>query len=454
MPANLSFEALSEAVALGTIDTVLTCIVDMQGRLMGKRFHAKHFVEEAHDETHGCDYLLATDLEMYTVPGYAASSWEAGYGDYVHKPDLSTLRLVPWLPGTAMVMCDVLDHHTHEEVPHAPRAVLKRQIARAGALGFTPMMATELEFFLFEQGFDALRDARYAALQPLGRYNADYAIFLTSKEEEVMRAIRNGLYGAGVPVENTKGEAEAGQEELNIRYSDALDTADMHTIVKNACKEIAHQHDRAVTFMAKYADGRAGSSSHIHQSLLRDGAPAFYDAAAEHAMSETMRAYLAGLIAHAEATTAFLAPYVNSYKRFCEGLFAPTRAVWSTDNRTAGFRVCAPGAKSVRVECRIGGADLNPYLALAGQIAAGLDGIEQGLTLEAETRGDIYQAAGARAIPATLREAAEALDGSKMLRAAMGDAVIDHYVRAARWEVEALDRAVTDWDVLRGFERA
>ena len=454
MPANLTFDQLREEVASGAIDTVLTCIVDMQGRLMGKRFHAAHFMEAAHEETHGCDYLIATDMEMVPVSGFAATSWEKGYGDYVHKPDLATLRRVPWLPGTAMVMCDVLDHHTHVDVPHAPRSVLKRQVARARALGFEPMMATELEFFLFEEGFDALHDRRYADLRPLGRFNADYAIHLTSKEETVMRAVRNGLYGAGIPVENSKGEAEAGQEELNIKYSDALDTADMHAIVKNACKEIAHQHGRAVTFMAKYADGRAGSSSHIHQSLMKDGTPVFFDPSAEHGMSASMRAYLAGLLEHAEASAAFLAPYINSYKRFCEGLFAPTHAVWSTDNRTAGFRVCSPETSSVRVECRIGGADLNPYLALSAQIAAGLDGIERGLDLEPETHGDIYKAEGARKIPPTLRASIEALDGSHMLRKAMGDDVIDHYVHAARWEVEAHDRAVTDWDVMRGFERA
>lgn len=455
MPANLTFDQLRDDVSAGTIDTVLTCIVDMQGRLMGKRFHAAHFIDGAYEETHGCDYLLATDLEMFPVPGFAATSWEKGYGDYTHKPDLTTLRRVPWMPGTAMVMCDVIDHHTHAEVPHAPRSVLKRQVERARALGFEPMMATELEFFLFEQGFDALRDGRYADLQPLGRFNADYAIHLTSKEETVMRAIRNGLYGAGVPVENSKGEADAGQEEINIRYSDALDTADMHTIVKNACKEIAHEHGRSVTFMAKYADGRAGSSSHIHQSLLKDGKPAFHDSDAPLGMSSTMRAYLSGLLHHAEASAAFLAPYVNSYKRFCEGLFAPTHAVWSTDNRTAGFRVCSPSSPAVRVECRMGGADLNPYMALAAQIAAGLDGIEKGLDLEPETHGDVYKAeAGARKIPPTLRAAADALDASTMLREAMGDGVIDHYVHAARWEIESADRAVTDWDVMRGFERA
>ena len=454
MPGNLSFEALKAAVETGEIDTVITAIVDMQGRLMGKRFHARHFVDSGHEETHGCNYLLATDIEMFTVPGYKSTSWEAGYGDYIHKPDLSTLRRVPWLPGTAMVLCDVLDHHTHAEVPHSPRAMLKKQVARARALGFEPMMASELEFFVFEEGFNALFDRGYREMRTLGRHNLDYAIFGTSKEEGLMRAIRNGLYGAGVPVENSKGEADAGQEEINIRYADALDSADNHAIVKNTCKEIAHQHGLAVTFMAKYDHRRAGSSCHIHQSLWRDGAPAFLDTGAEHGMSKTMRHYLAGLLANADATTVFLAPYVNSYKRFCVGMFAPTKAVWSSDNRTAGFRICGAETKGVRVECRIGGADLNPYLAMAAQLAAGLDGIERGLELEPEMRGDMYGAEGAREIPKTLRAAMDALDGSAALRKAMGDDVIDHYVRAAAWEVEEMDRVVTDFEVARGFERA
>lgn len=454
MPANLTFDELKAAFEAGEIDTVLTCIIDMQGRLMGKRFHAAHFINGGHVETHGCNYLLATDLEMETVQGYKATSWEGGYGDYVHKPDLSTLRRVPWLPGTAMVMCDLLDHHTHEEIPHSPRAILKRQIARARAAGFEPMMATELEFFLFEQSYDALNDADYHGLQTLGRYNTDYAIFGTTKEESVMRDIRNGLYGAGIPVENSKGEAEAGQEEINIKYSDALDTADMHSITKNACKEIADSHGRALTFMAKYDTNRAGSSSHIHQSLWSDGKPVFLDQNAKHGMSDTMRHYVAGLLAHASEVTYFLAPYVNSYKRFTEGLFAPTKAVWSMDNRTAGYRVCGDGTKGIRIECRVGGADLNPYLAMAAQLAAGLKGIEDKLELEPEISGDVYQSGTAREIPNTLVAAAEEMNRSAMLRAALGDDVIDHYYRAARWEIEEQNRVVTDWEIKRGFERA
>ena len=454
MPANLTMEALKAAAATGQIDTVLTCVIDMQGRLMGKRFHVQHFLDAGYEETHGCDYLLAVDMEMTPVQGYAASNWKTGYGDYVHKPDLATLRLVPWLPGTAMVMCDFLDHHTHELVPHAPRSILKRQIARAKGLGFTAMMASELEFFLFEQSYNALFDAGYKGMTPLSRYNIDYSILGTTKEEGVMRAIRNGLYGAGIPVENSKGEAEAGQEEINVRYSDALDTCDMHSIVKNGTKEIAHAHGLAACFMAKWSHKHAGSSSHIHQSLWAGGKNAFYDPAAQYGMSDLMRHYLAGQLSHASELTCFLAPYINSYKRFVVGMFAPTKAVWSVDNRTAGFRVCGENTKGVRVECRIGGADLNPYLACAALLAAGLAGIEGKLALETEIDGDLYSTAGVREIPKALRDAAGLLDGSAMLRAAFGDDVVDHYVHNARFEVSEMDRVVTDWEVARGLERA
>lgn len=452
MPANLTLDSLRDAVAAGEIDTVLCCVVDMQGRLMGKRFHAEHFLASGHEETHGCNYLLAVDVEMTPVPGYRSASWEKGYGDYVHKPDLSTLRRAPWLPGTAMVMADLLDHHG-EPVAVAPRNVLKRQVERAREMGLAPMMATELEFYLFEESFEQLWDRRWHAPTPVVRYNNDYNILGSSKEEAVMRPLRNALWAAGIPVENTKGEAEAGQEEVNIRYSDALDTADMHAIVKTVTKEIAQAQGRSVTFMAKYDTGRAGSSSHIHQSLWRGRENAFVDEGQPHGMSALMRSYLAGLLAHAAETTVFLAPYVNSYKRFTVGMFAPTKAVWSRDNRTAGYRVCGEGTKGLRVECRVGGADLNPYLALAGQLAAGLAGIEAGLELEPEQAGDMYRAEGVREIPGTLRDAAAALEGSAMLRAAMGDEVVDHYAHAARWEVLEADRAVTDWDLRRGFER-
>jgi glutamine synthetase len=455
MPGTMTLSELQEAFARGAVDTVLVAAVDMQGRLMGKRFHAAHFINGGWEETHCCNYLLTVDMEMTPVQGFRTASWGGGYGDYVMKPDLATLRPLPWMPGTALCLADLMDHHTHEEVPQSPRAILKRQVARARAMGFRAMMATELEFFLFENSYESLRDQGFAGLRPISAYNEDYHIFQTGKEEEVMRAVRNGLYGAGIPVENSKGEAEAGQEEINYRYSDALDTADNHTIVKQAVKDIAWAKGRSVTFMAKYSHAKAGSSSHIHQSLQAlDGTPVFADAAGPHGMSRVMQHFLAGQLAHAQDLTLFLAPYVNSYKRFCVGMFAPTKAVWSADNRTAGFRICGTGTRGVRVECRIPGADVNPYLACAALLAAGLTGIEQELPLEPEAAGDMYSAQGVREIPKTLREAAARCHGSAMLRAALGDAVVDHYHHAAQWEIAETDRIVTDFELQRLLERA
>ncbi len=455
MAGKLTFEELRARVQAGEIDTVIAAQVDMQGRLMGKRFHAEFFIDGAYEETHSCNYLQATDMEMYTVDGYAATSWSAGYGDYVMKPDLDTLRLTPWLEGTALVLCDVLDHHSHKDVPHSPRAVLKAQIARLTAMGLKAMTASELEFFLFKESFEEAQDKGHANLTPISAYNEDYHIFQTTKEEGVMRAIRNGLNGADIPVENSKGEADAGQEEINVRYCDALTMADRHSIIKNACKEIAWQQGHAVSFMAKWHTDFAGNSAHIHQSLVdSDGEPAFHHATSEHGMSGTMRHYLAGLLHHASEITYFLAPYINSYKRFAAGTFAPTKAIWSMDNRTAGYRVVGADTKAVRIECRVGGADLNPYLAFAAMIAAGIDGIENKRELEPAFVGDAYGDADIREIPKTLRAATEALDGSAMLRKAFGDDVIDHYLHCARWEQEEADRCVTDWDRGRGFERA
>lgn len=454
MPGQLSFDDLKSAVADGSIDTVLVCFVDMQGRLMGKRFHGVNFVESSYNETHCCNYLLATDLEMATPDGYASTSWQTGYGDYVMKPDLETIRRVPWLEGTAMVLCDVLDHHTHEEVPHSPRAVLKRQIARLKALGFEAMMATELEFFLFEKSYDHIRKENFRNMEPISGYNEDYHIFQTTKEEHVMRPIRSHLFDAGLPIENTKGEAETGQAELNIRYAEALDCADHHTIAKHAIKEISWQHGHAATFLPKWHRDKVGSSSHVHQSLWKNGAPMFYDADDALGMSDLMKHYMAGLIAYSPDYTVFLAPYVNSYKRFAKGTFAPTKTVWSVDNRTAGFRLCGDGTKGVRVECRIGGSDLNPYLAQAAMLAAGIKGIEDKMELPGPTTGDVYEDAKAGDIPQTLRAATETLRNSAFLREAMGDDVVDHYTRCAEWEQEEFDRVVTDWEIARGFERA
>ncbi len=454
MTANLSFEDLKTEAATGIIDTVLVCLVDMQGRLMGKRFHVSNFVESAWQETHCCNYLLATDLEMATPDGYAASSWEQGYGDYVMKPDLTTLRRIPWLEGTVLVLCDIIDHHTHEPVPHTPRQILKEQVKRAKAMGFEPMMATELEFFLFEKSYDDIRRGGFRDLAPISGYNEDYHILQTTKEEHVMRPIRNLLVGAGVPVENSKGEAETGQEELNIRYAPAVLCADHHTLAKQAVKEIADQQGHAATFLPKWDANKVGSAAHIHQSLFKGGENAFHDGDAKLTMSPVMQSYVAGLLTYSTDMTFFLAPYVNSYKRFLPGTFAPTKIAWSIDNRTAAYRLVGDGTKGVRIECRMPGSDINPYLACAAQLAAGLTGIEEGLSLDEPVTGDVYGMDHIASFPHTLRSATESLRGSTMLRRVFGEGVIDHYVRAAEVEQEAFDAVVTDWEIARGFERA
>jgi glutamine synthetase len=453
---TLAFEDLKRAVKAGEIDTVVAAFPDMQGRLMGKRFEANYFVDGAYEETHGCNYLLTVDVDMEPVPGYKAASWAKGYGDFVIKPDLATIRLCPWLPKTALVLSDILDHHDHSPVPHAPRNILKKQIARLSAMNMQAYFASELEFFMYDQSFKEAQSSGYRSLTTPSHLNADYNIFQTTKDESVMRAIRNGLYGAGITVENSKGEAWAGQEEINVKYDAALDMADTHAFIKHACKEIAFGVGQSLTFMAKPSYTAAGSSSHIHQSLWSaDGKTAlFQDKAGGHGMSQLMQHYVAGLLAHASEMTYFLAPYINSYKRFIAGTFAPTRAIWSFDNRTAGYRMCGADTKAIRIECRVGGSDLNPYLAFAALLAAGLDGIENKLALEPAFDGDAYDTSKKlREIPKTLRDATALLDGSKFLRKAMGDEVVDHYVHTAKWEQFEYDRRITDWEVRRGFEQ-
>jgi glutamine synthetase len=451
----MTLDEFEKACTEGNIDTILVCLVDMQGRLIGKRFHAKFFMDSGYAETHGCDYLLADDITMEPVPGYKAASWEKGYGDFDLKPDMSTLRRIPWLDGTVLVLCDVLDHHTHAELPHSPRAILRKQVKNIESFGMQAMMGSELEFYLFDETYDSARQKGYSNLMTAGHYIEDYHIFQTSKEEEVMRSIRNGLENAGIPVENSKGEWGPGQEEINVCYANALQMADRHAILKNACKEIAYQHGKAITFMAKWNSEHAGSSGHIHQSLwdLKGKQPLFFDKDADHGMSELMKHYLAGQLAYAREITWFLAPYINSYKRFQSGTFAPTKAIWSVDNRTAGFRLCGESSNAIRVECRIGGADLNPYLAFAALLAAGIAGIQNKMPLEAGFVGDAYLGEQLREIPKTLREAVESMRQSKMLRMGLGDEVIDHYVRTAEWEQSEHDREVTDHEVRRGFEQ-
>jgi glutamine synthetase len=454
MAERFDFAALQAAVAAASIDTVLVAFPDMQGRLVGKRFQGQYFLDAAHRETHACDYLLANDIDMEPVPGYAAASWDKGYGDFVLRPDLATLRKLPWLEGTALVLADVLDHG-HHEVAHAPRAMLKRQVARLERAKMRARCASELEFYLFDETYASAFAKRYHGLNTAASYIEDYHILQTTKEEPVMRAIRRGLEGAGIAVECSKGEWGPGQEEINVRYADALEMADRHVILKNAIKEIAHGQQKAASFMAKWRYDLAGSSSHIHLSLWdATGKKAlFYDPEAPHAMSGLMRSFLAGQLAYARDITYFLAPYINSYKRFQAGTFAPTKTVWSRDNRTAGFRLCGEASTAVRIECRIGGADLNPYLAFAALIAAGAKGVEDGLELAAPFAGDAYAGRGLPEVPKTLREATDCLERSAMLRQALGDAVVEHYVHTARWEQLEYDRRVTDWELLRGFER-
>ncbi|NIA69258.1 glutamine synthetase [Pelagibius litoralis] len=456
MSGKLTLAQLKEAVAQGAIDTVLVCMVDMQGRLVGKRFQAEFFVDTAGGETHACNYLLANDIDMEPVPGYKAANWAQGYGDFVLMPDLSTLRVTPWLEGTALVLCDVLNHHGHAPVEHSPRAMLKRQVARLAAKGYKPYLASELEFYLFDETFESAHRKHYQDLKTEGYYIEDYHIFQTSKEEDVMRAIRKGLQGTGIPVENSKGEWGPGQAEVNVRYDEALTMADHHVILKNACKEIAHQKGKALSFMAKWNYELAGNSCHIHASLWDKAGkkPLFLDPKAPHGMSKLMRQFVAGQLKYADDITYFLAPYINSYKRFQAGTFAPTKAVWSLDNRTAGFRLCGEASKAIRIECRVGGGDLNPYLAFSALLAAGLAGIEEKLDLSEPFVGDAYGGKKLRDIPKTLREAITALEKSKMLRTALGDEVVDHYVHTAKWEQLEYDRRVTDWELKRGFERS
>jgi glutamine synthetase len=453
-PGMLTLEELRALTDKGEIDTVVVAFTDLQGRLLGKRFHARHFVDGAHEETHACNYLLALDIDMEPVPGYKAASWQRGYGDFTLKPDMATLRLTPWLEGTALVLADVLDHHSHQDVPHSPRAMLKRQLARITPTGMKAFAASELEFFLFDESYESLADKHWKSPKTAGRYIEDYHILQTTKEEPYMRALRNGLAGAGITVENSKGEWGPGQEEINVKYSDMLDSADQHVIIKNGAKEIAHLQGKAVTFMSKWDYGMAGNSSHIHMSLWHEsGYSLFFDPTAEHGMSATMCHFLAGQLKYSREITYFLAPYINSYKRFMAGTFAPTRSIWSFDNRTAGFRVCGEGTKAIRVECRIGGADINPYIAYAALLAAGMRGIEEKLPLEPVFAGDAYTAQNLREIPKTLREAITELEGSSMLKEALGEEVVEHYLHTARWEQMEYDRRITDWEIKRGFER-
>lgn len=455
MAGNLTFDQLKQAVSAGEIDTVLVCAVDLQGRLIGKRFLAEFFVTSSYEETHACNYLMASDIDMEPVPGYKAASWQKGYGDFTLKPDMSSLRTIPWLEKTALVISDVVSHQDHVDIPHSPRGVLRRQLKRLESRGFLAYFASELEFFLFNETYESARKSHWQELRTASPYIGDYLIGITTKEEDYMRRLRNDMHAAGIPVETSKGEWGPGQEEINFKYGEALETADNHTILKNGAKEIADLMGRSVTFMAKYRYDLAGSSSHIHNSLWsRDGkTPLFLDKNDPTSLSELGRQWSAGQLKYAADYTYFLAPYINSYKRFQSGTFAPTKIMWSDDNRTAGFRLCGQGTKAIRMECRIGGADLNPYLAFAGLIAAGLAGIDEKLELQDAFVGDAYRASQFPDVPKTLRDAITALENSKMMQEALGEDAMDHFLHTARWEQMEYDRRVTNWELHRGFER-
>jgi glutamine synthetase len=453
VPGNLSLESLESLVRAGEVDTVLVVFPDLQGRLMGKRVTGPHFLDQvARSGMHACAYLLTVDVDMEPLPGYRLSSWATGYQDVHAVCDLSTLRRIPWLEKTALVLCDLEDDHG-TPVEEAPRRVLRRQVERLTARGFRAFLASELECFLFRESYEAAARKRWSGLEPLGSYREDYHILQTSKEEFVIREIRNAMLGAGIPVESSKGEWSPGQEEINLRYGDPLPTADDHAVYKNGAKEIAHAKGVSLTFMAKYDMRQAGSSFHLHSSLWdAAGARNLFSEAGGSGGSALFRHWVAGQMALARELAYFYAPYVNSYKRYQAGTFAPTRIAWSWDNRTTGFRMCGEGG-SLRIENRIPGADANPYLAYAATIAAGLHGIEQKLEPPPLYEGNAYEDAALPRVPGSLREAVAELERSAAARAAFGDRVYEHYLHTARLELEAFDRVVTDWELERNFER-
>ncbi|MEO6200824.1 MAG: glutamine synthetase family protein [Cryobacterium sp.] len=448
---NLTLDELTADVATGAIDTVLVAFTDMQGRLVGKRLSARLFLEDA--ASHGaecCTYLLAVDVDMNTVDGYAMSSWSRGYGDMVMLPDLATLRRAPWLPGTVLVTAD-LQWHDESPVAPSPRQILKAQLERLADRGLDTFVATELEFIVFDDGYREAWKKGYRDLSTASDYNIDYNVLASTRMEPLLRDIRNGMDGAGMYCEGVKGECNLGQQEIGFRYASALDTCDNHSIYKNGAKEIADAHGKSLTFMAKY-DEREGNSCHIHISLRgADGTAVFADKDAEHGMSKMFRHFIAGQLAMMRELTLFSAPNINSYKRYVPGSFAPTALAWGLDNRTCALRVVGQGL-GMRVENRVPGGDVNQYLAVSALIAAGLHGIDNELELEDAYEGNAYTSDVAR-VPATLREAAELFAASTFARDAFGDEVVDHYLNNAAIELAAYDSAVTDWEKVRGFER-
>ncbi|EMD25519.1 glutamine synthetase family protein [Amycolatopsis azurea] len=446
----LTLDRLRELVEDGTVDTVLVAITDMQGRLQGKRCAAEYFLNEVVEHaTEACNYLLAVDVDMNTVDGYAMSSWETGYGDFVMRPDFGTLRLLPWQEGTALVLAD-LERVQGGAVAPSPRQILRGQLDRLAAHDLAAYVGTELEFIVFDDTFESAWDKRYQDLRPANQYNVDYSMLGTSRIEPLLRRIRNDMGGAGLYVESAKGECNPGQHEIAFRYADALTTCDNHSIYKTGSKEIAAQEGKSLTFMAKYNE-REGNSCHIHISLRSAAGEPVLAGDGPGGFSSLMEHFLAGQLAGLRELTYFFAPNINSYKRFVPGSFAPTAVAWGTDNRTCALRVVGHG-DSLRTENRVPGGDVNPYLAVSALIAAGLHGIENELKLEPEFHGNAY-GSDKPTVPTTLRESAALLDRSELARTAFGDEVVDHYLNAAKVELTAYDAAVTDWERIRGFER-
>ncbi len=451
----LTLEELRAQTRSGVVDTVVVAFTDHYGRLHGKRFDAEFFVDEVHATgSHACDYLLTVDMEMNPVPGYRYASWQQGYGDFHMAPDLATLRTASWLDRTALILCDVHDTKTHDLVSVAPRSVLRRQLAIAAGSGYTAKAASELEYYLFDDSYKAAAAKRYNDLTPAGWYLEDYHLLQGAREERYNGAVRRHLAASGIPVENSKGEWGRGQHEMNIRYADVLTMADRHSVMKLGMKEIAEGLGCSVTFMAKPFADQAGSSCHVHLSLWRGDDNVFPGSQAFGPVqcTDDFRWFLGGWMAHAPELMVFFAPTINSYKRYLPGSWAPTGIAWSYDNRTAGFRVVGEGP-SLRIECRIPGADCNPYLAYAAVLAAGLDGIAKKIEPPPVFVGDVYEAAGLPRVPATLRDALALFESSDFVRQSFGEDVQEHYAHFYHDEQNAYDRAVTDWERWRYFER-
>jgi glutamine synthetase len=449
-PGRLTIGELREASAADELDTVLVAIADLQGRLQGKRFDAAHFLDEVADAgTEGCGYVLASDVDMATVDGFDLASWQHGYGDLAFRPDLATLRCVPWHRATAIVLCDV-ETTTGDPVMVSPRQMLRRQADRLAERGWTALAATELEFMVFSDSYEEAWSTGYRSLTPANLYNVDYSLLGTSRVEPLLGRLRREMRGAGMQVESAKGECHPGQHELTFRYGELVDKADEHSLYKLGAKEIAAQEGCSLTFMAKF-DEREGNSCHLHLSLRDGDGGAVFAGDREHGFSEVFEHFLAGLLAYSRECALLVAPNVNSYKRYVEGSFAPTTMRWGLDNRTCAFRVVGHGP-SLRVESRLPGGDVNPYLALTAMTACGLRGADEALALQPPCTGSAYGTDAPR-MPTSLEEAIGLLDGSAMARAALGDDVVDHYVHAAAVERDAFRSSVTDWERYRGFER-